>query len=452
MYKAERSVDRISTLPQPILETILCLLSTEEAARISILSREWRYKWTTIPNLRFELRNTTSELTSDIASTRKKMDMNDLHQLILHLSRNHTVKKLTLTGLYELEYIWYKLPVSVFSLHHLTDLSLGEFDLDHPPTFEGFGSLGSLYLNDVKISTKSLLHLLSNCPSLKCFGLDIGELDGECTINELLKSQWLVLDPVPQELPTSLIHLKYLRLEGMCIDEDCRLAFHVLIKCSPNLERFELDVNNVGDILLLRQGPIYELTLQLSEDKDACLELDQIVSHLSRNYTVKKLTLCGWYNDYGYEVPISIFSFHHLRDLVISKVIPTKTLLHLLLNCPSLKNLSLDIWESGYKCTINELLKCLPAIEHLTTWPHISEWVVLDSVSQELPTSLIHLRYLCFKDMTLLERCRLAFLLFFIKCSPNLEKVKLEVNNIIIFHVFDYHMPKYADTNSSGYL
>ncbi|KAJ0643533.1 putative F-box domain, leucine-rich repeat domain superfamily, F-box-like domain superfamily [Helianthus annuus] len=67
MYKAERlSVDRISTLPQPILESILSLLPTEEAARTSILSTEWRYKWTTIPNLRFELRNTTSELTSEV--------------------------------------------------------------------------------------------------------------------------------------------------------------------------------------------------------------------------------------------------------------------------------------------------------------------------------------------------------------------------------------------------
>ncbi|KAJ0639580.1 putative F-box domain-containing protein [Helianthus annuus] len=84
MYKAEPlSVDRISTLPQPILESILSLLPTEEAARTSILSREWRYKWTTIPNLRFELLNTTSELTSDIACTKKEMDMNDLHQLLL---------------------------------------------------------------------------------------------------------------------------------------------------------------------------------------------------------------------------------------------------------------------------------------------------------------------------------------------------------------------------------
>ncbi|KAK1416950.1 hypothetical protein QVD17_26070 [Tagetes erecta] len=35
--------DRISTLPQTIIETILCLVSIKEAARTSILSTEWRF-------------------------------------------------------------------------------------------------------------------------------------------------------------------------------------------------------------------------------------------------------------------------------------------------------------------------------------------------------------------------------------------------------------------------
>ncbi|KAM0060415.1 putative F-box domain, leucine-rich repeat domain superfamily, F-box-like domain superfamily [Helianthus debilis subsp. tardiflorus] len=474
MCKAERlSVDRISTLPQPILETILSLLPTEEAARTSILSREWRYKWTTIPKLRFTLRNTTSELTSDIASTREKMDMNGLHQvlllrqgpihelslsmqdywehydcfefdqIILHLSRNHAIKKLTLNGL------------------RSEDICLG-----------------SLYLKDVKISTKSLLHLLSNCPSLK--SLDIGELDDKCTTNELLKClpviahltistryfKWLVLDPVPQELPTSLIHLKYLRLEGMCIDEDYRLAFHILIKCSPNLERFELEVDNIQQILLLRQGPIYELTLQLPVNEDAGLELDPIVSHLSRNHMVKKLKLYRWDALCGYGGPISIFSFHHLRDLDISDaelyhppifngfasleslslrdvVIPKKTLLHLLLNCPSLKSFCLHVLSYD-KCTINELLECLPVIEHLNTSTHISEWVVLNSVPQEHPTSLNHLRYLCFKD-TSVEHCGLAYLLVFIKCSPNLEIIKLESDWGHCYKDYSFEWEEYSD-------
>ncbi|KAI7724942.1 hypothetical protein M8C21_005495 [Ambrosia artemisiifolia] len=517
MYKAKRSpLDRVSTLPQPILETILCLLPTEEAARTSILSRDWRYKWTTIPKLEFKLDKRTvgneqmsvSELTSEIASTRKNMDMHDVHQLlllrqgplheltvsmrdycehyeclefdqiVLHLSRNHTVKKLTLAGS---DNFWYELPNSVFSLLHLTDLYLCSFDIDHPPTFDGFGGLGSLQLSDVKISTKTLLHLLSNSPSLKKLSLDISELDDKCTINELLKClpviehltistrvfEWLALDSVPQELPTSLIHLKYIRLE--CLVQHYGLAFHVLIKCSPNWERFELHVYDIQEILLLREGPIHKITLDLPEVSDERLELDQILPQLSRNHMVKKLTLSGWDYECGYEVPISLFSFHHLRDLDISCLdlyhpptfngfgsletlslwdvgISTKTLLHLLSNCPSLKRLSLLLCEIDDTCTINELLECLPVIEHLTTWPNVSKWVVLDSVSQELPTSLIHLKYFCFKDTNRVELCGLRALLVFIKCSPNLEKIKLEMHYGFMCHqTYSLALEEYSD-------
>ncbi|MFS7999875.1 putative F-box domain, leucine-rich repeat domain superfamily, F-box-like domain superfamily [Helianthus anomalus] len=285
MYKAERmSLDK---LPKPVLETILCLLPTEEAARTSILSREWRYKWTNIPSLRFTLCNRTSEPTSNIASTRKNMDMNDLHQvllqrqgpiheltlvmddywkdyncfefcqIILHLSRNHTVKKLTLFGPYGSKNIWHKLPKSVFALHHLTDLCLSTFHIDLPSIFNGFGCLGSLCLIYVKISTQTLLHLLSNCPSLKTLNLKIDESGDKCTINELLKclpvierlnmsgvvSKWLVLDSVAQELPTSLIHLKSLCLNQSCLSGAYGSALLLaLIKCSPNLEHAYLEM------------------------------------------------------------------------------------------------------------------------------------------------------------------------------------------------------------------
>uniref|UniRef100_A0A251VP74 Putative F-box domain, FBD domain, Leucine-rich repeat domain, L domain-like protein n=1 Tax=Helianthus annuus TaxID=4232 RepID=A0A251VP74_HELAN len=477
MYTAEQlPLDRLSTLPQPILETILCHLSTKEAARTSILSRQWRYKWTTIPKLEFTLSN-KEEKQSDIASTTKDMDMNDLHQILLlrqgpiheltldmehyweHyicfefdqvtllLSGNHTVKKLTLSGVRSQD-ICYKLPVSVFSLHHLTDLYLCEFDLlDYPPTFDGFGSLESLYLNDVEIYTKNLLHLLSNCSSLK--SLDIGGLDEECSINELFKCL-----PLIEHLTISI------RGFQLVSESDDTCTINELLECLPVIEHLTTSPH-------ISKGPIYELSLQLPEYEEAYPELDQIVYHLSTKYTVKKLTLYGWDNDR--EVPISIFSFHHLRDLDISNAnlyhppifngfgsleslclrnvaAPTKTLLHLLLNCPSLKNLILLVSESDDTCTINELLECLPVIEHLTTSPHISKWVVLDSIPQELPTSLIHLRYLCFDDMTLVEHCGLAFLLVFIKCSPNLEKIKLKIHWGIICHeIYSFVWEEYSD-------
>ncbi|MFS8031599.1 putative F-box-like domain superfamily protein [Helianthus anomalus] len=64
LSKAQQ-LDRITTLPQSIIETILCLLPIEETARTSILSREWRFKWTTIPKLVF-LDDTVKRSTEDI--------------------------------------------------------------------------------------------------------------------------------------------------------------------------------------------------------------------------------------------------------------------------------------------------------------------------------------------------------------------------------------------------
>ncbi|KAL9998139.1 putative F-box domain, FBD domain, leucine-rich repeat domain superfamily [Helianthus debilis subsp. tardiflorus] len=297
--EAERlSLDRISTLPQPVLETILRLLPTEDAARTSILSREWRYKWTKIPNLMFfvskrkikKKQRYVSKRASNIEGAKKNSDTrfklyHDLHevmlqrqipiqeltlsmgnhydylefdQIILNLSRNHSVKKLTLIGS-DWHSSWYNLPISVFSMHNLTELNLSYFELDHPPILSVFGSLRILYLWNVSIPAQTLLHLLSNCPSLKSFGLLLAQdFDDKCTTNELFKclpaiehlttwrhlSQWLVLDAVPQELPTSLIHLKELCFEEICFLQGYGLTFLlILVKCSPNLEKIKLEID-----------------------------------------------------------------------------------------------------------------------------------------------------------------------------------------------------------------
>ncbi|KAM0017569.1 putative F-box domain, FBD domain, leucine-rich repeat domain superfamily [Helianthus debilis subsp. tardiflorus] len=303
--KAQRlSSTTISTLPQTIIENILCFLPIREAARTSILSREWRYKWTTIPKLKFGSSTLSKgknkeKLPSDIASARKNMDercklFNAIHQvllmrqgpihefafnsigtnncfeldqIILHLSRNHTVKKLTLAfGLMFL----YKLPLCAFSLHHLRDLHLSSVVIDHQPIFSGFGSLRSLCLYNVKISKKALLHLLSNCPSLKRFSLEyINSKD--CTINELFEClpviehltfsrnffyPRLVLDSIRGELPISLIHLKYFCYNKMDFADHRLFTFLVvLIKCSPNLEKIVLVIccgilENYSDVRL----------------------------------------------------------------------------------------------------------------------------------------------------------------------------------------------------------
>ncbi|XP_076883985.1 F-box/FBD/LRR-repeat protein At1g13570-like [Bidens hawaiensis] len=303
--KAQRmSSNTINTLPQTIIESILCLLPIEEAARTSILSREWRYKWTQIPKLVFSYdtvyeRPTETEQVSYMARARKNMNGNlklfyaihqvlllrqgpiheftlvldadchcfEIDQIILHLSRNHTVKNLKLDMGYAEDYSdWYKLPLCAFSLHQLTDLDLSYNDLNHQPTtFGGFVNLRSLCLQNVTISTKSLLHLLSNSPSLKSFTLlteaeDIGYKN--CTTAKLFKClpviehlttwdnvfSWLVVDSVSEHGTTSIAHLKCLCFKKMCFADGRQLStlLAVLIKCSPNLEKLKLEIDAEG--------------------------------------------------------------------------------------------------------------------------------------------------------------------------------------------------------------
>lgn len=193
-------MDMISKLPPGLIETILCFLPIKEAARTSILSREWRYRWTKIPKLTFighkfhastdVARRWGSEASlSETATMTERCKLfyaiyqvlliheGPIHEftlsmatddtcfeidhIIFYLSRKRSVKKLTL------DLSWYTPPSSLFSLHQLTYLYLCGCELDRLPSFIAFGSLTSLFLQEVEINEKALLHLLSHCPLLK---------------------------------------------------------------------------------------------------------------------------------------------------------------------------------------------------------------------------------------------------------------------------------------------
>lgn len=208
-------MDRISNVPPGIIEIILCLMPTQEAVRTSILSREWRYRWSKLPKLVFKeekfqvsadgaelpVVEQTDEGSSDAEKLKKRhnflnaickvllMHESPLHEftlsmlpderyfigdkcpeldnIIYHLSKKNTVKKLK----FDFEFGAYRLPLSLFSFHHLTDLCLKGCEFVHQPTFNGFRSLTSLSFKFIYISKKSLLCFLSTCPLLKTLTL-----------------------------------------------------------------------------------------------------------------------------------------------------------------------------------------------------------------------------------------------------------------------------------------
>ncbi|KAI3826403.1 hypothetical protein L1987_00451 [Smallanthus sonchifolius] len=277
----------INNLPPSIIETILCLVPFKQAARTSILSREWKYHWTKIPKLVFvedavkasddgykERFSITSQAKRKLfyainqvmsmhqgpinefsLDTYVKDQCIEIDHIIDHLSRNNNLKKLTL------DMSGYWLPESFFSLHKLTDLYLHCCRLDVQPTFTGFGSLTNLYMESVIITKKMLLLFLSSCPLLKTVNLnpDLGSLPDtdDSTIIELFDclpvienlSIRLSMMPhfdqgrVPNKLPAALVHLKYLCIRDTHSIYRHRIPCYVfLIRSSPKLEKLKLKV------------------------------------------------------------------------------------------------------------------------------------------------------------------------------------------------------------------
>ncbi|XP_076935279.1 F-box/FBD/LRR-repeat protein At1g13570-like [Bidens hawaiensis] len=347
-------MDMINKLPPIIIESILCLLPIQEAARTSILSKEWRYHWTKIPKLAFhedafqvssygdEL-STLEETFDGIESQRKGMTKRckffyaiyqvllkhegpideftlsmlpdktcvEIDHIISYLSRNKDVKKL------KLDVAGYRLPSSFFMFGHLTDLYLGCCELDHRPTFKGSYYITSLFLEDATTTTSTLVHFLSNCSLLKSLTLytdDIQDI-GNSTITNLFECLpvvenlcvWLTAmkccaqNGVPRVLPSALVHLKYLYINGT--DLQYGLSFILLlIRSSPNLEKLKLKVSDQvdcekhsltredhSDIWLPRLNK-FEI-FNLNSEK---LELDFVKFILATSPVLKKAKISLW--------------------------------------------------------------------------------------------------------------------------------------------------------------
>ncbi|XP_071704836.1 F-box/FBD/LRR-repeat protein At1g13570-like [Rutidosis leptorrhynchoides] len=247
----------INTLPSDIIENILWRLPTDEIVRASLLSKEWRYNWTKIPKVAFneDMFDQSTVDENQVPYIEQYYEYyEDFDQILLHLSRMNALKKLHLSSRCEL-------PSSTFSFHQLTNLHLTDCYIDHIPTFNVFGSLTSLCLEYIdSIPKKTLMKILSDNPLLKSFTMlsideNIVTEEGEYgTLDELFQRLPMIehftlcawdigifySEVIPREVATSLVHLKYLYLEGMCLAENDWLRFLVLvIRSSPNLEKLK---------------------------------------------------------------------------------------------------------------------------------------------------------------------------------------------------------------------
>ncbi|KAJ0549107.1 putative F-box domain, FBD domain, leucine-rich repeat domain superfamily [Helianthus annuus] len=346
-------MDRISKLPLCIIEAILCFLPIQEAARTSILSKEWRYHWIKIPKLAFiedtfQVSTEGDELsileqTFYEPSDRKVMTKRCklfgaiyqvllLHQgpiheftlsmvvddscveidhIILHLSKKNTLKilNLDLRGNYSL-------PSSFFSLHYITELYITSCVFDRQPSSNGFRSLTTLNLQEIWISEKALMRLLSSCPLLKTLTImsDYTTIDvfGDFTIADFIEclpnieylSVWFSIFLLPS---TTLVHLKYLCMEWIWLRHKYAVPFLVhLIRSFPNLEKLKLELSvdddlfdefiagsitfdDYSDIMLEHLNE-----LEILHFSDADNELDFVKLILAKSPVLKKVRILLW--------------------------------------------------------------------------------------------------------------------------------------------------------------
>ncbi|PKI43766.1 hypothetical protein CRG98_035872 [Punica granatum] len=185
--QTEDKADRLSELPEHLIDHILSLLPIKDAVKTSMLSRKWRYRWTTLPELVFD--DLCAPTSSDAQSSNSVLGkiINDV--LLIHTG---PVRKFVISHkkfhadaeigrwLYYLSRVSLKVLVlnfsvghccktlsSLFSCQHLVNLKLSRCSVNLPSTFGGFKHLKRMELSLCSLSQDGLERLIMSCPLLE---------------------------------------------------------------------------------------------------------------------------------------------------------------------------------------------------------------------------------------------------------------------------------------------
>ncbi|XP_047961806.1 F-box/LRR-repeat protein At5g02910-like [Salvia hispanica] len=164
----ERKEDRISALPDEILQHILSFIDIYEAIQTSILSKRWKHLWLSLLNIRMHLRGGASyhrHVSQFLSHRDAAAAVHDFHlsldtQLCIRedlalveecvlYAINHGVQSLRL---HVSKHLHFRLPAALFTSTTLQELELREKDTwIHVPARFSLPNLKTLYL-DVKFS------------------------------------------------------------------------------------------------------------------------------------------------------------------------------------------------------------------------------------------------------------------------------------------------------------
>ncbi|CAH1441122.1 unnamed protein product [Lactuca virosa] len=311
--------DRISNLSEHLIDSILERIPFEDAIKTSIISKKWRYKWTSMKVLTFDddfnekiAKNGAVDYNEYISTINQVLNLHkgpiskfviyippmfldsfqEIDEWMMLLSRNN-VTKLVLTNSNRR----YELPSHVFSCLGLTELILENCYFNPPLQFEGFLNLEELFLEHIdfgeNLSGNQInLPQLKNLSFLEC--MNVQNFNIKATKMKSLIITFEDFDRV--EKINSITFLSSLtRIEDFLIEEEIPKWLPLSMN---SLKRLVLQDFEVGDLdqlhvalCLLRNSPNLDtLRVHFEEPRDFVgLALDHLKAANCLDYTLKQL-------------------------------------------------------------------------------------------------------------------------------------------------------------------
>ncbi|KAF3536839.1 hypothetical protein F2Q69_00019491 [Brassica cretica] len=302
--------DRISRLPDDFLLQILSRLPTKDVVAMSLLSKRWRFLWTLVPKLNFDLRlhdNTCPKFTKFVDRSlllHKAPTLESLRVKIGSICHNADVdvgvwvRIAVDRGVRELDISYcpaeepIRLPKCLFPCATLVVLKLENMSLVDASSYVCFKSLKTLHLLDVKyFDEQSLPHLLSSCSVLedlvvqRCPGdnVKIVSVNAACLKTLTLHKSSQAFEGDDDGFLIAAPKLKRLDIEdywgGFCDIENM-----------PEVVEANVDYLNIrdyrGSFCLAEDMPeLVEANVEVGYDK-----LDELLGSLT---SVKRLSICS---------------------------------------------------------------------------------------------------------------------------------------------------------------
>ncbi|KAK2663133.1 hypothetical protein Ddye_001707 [Dipteronia dyeriana] len=344
--ESQPNVDRISNLPWVLLDTILVKLPLRDAARTSILSTKWRYKWTGLSKFVFDDKCFLSSLSGKVrwgecmriinqirsyhAGPVEKFKLaafcsphsSDLDQWILFL-KERGIKEFILQDVSSIR--WLKLPSFLFSCPQLSCLKLFGCICKIPSDFVGLNCLKSLQLTEVSIRSDALESLIRNCPILE---------------------RLMVL---------SIERLAFLRIHNSNLK---------YLKINSKFEDICLENSMCLDSVDIHKIPVYRTTVAQQVEQGRPCNLVRVFRCLT---SIKSLTLSGDFLEFlaNGEVPESFrpvlnhLPILDLREVKFGSLKQVTVLVSVLRSCPNVEELIISVEKTHSSNPVLEFLVTL---------------------------------------------------------------------------------------------